>query len=335
MKFLKGLLMVLVILIAGVVITGLVLPSEFTLQREAVIAAPQCVVYEQIADFRNWGNWSPWEERDSTIQKDYSGEAKAVGAGWHWTGDPEKTGEGEMTCTAIDSVKMEYKLHFIKPYDSESMGFISAEPKGDSTVVTWGMSGKSGFVERIMVAMMGGMEKMVGPDFDRGLERLGEAVAASGFYKPEMVELGEMNYIGIRGVYNFDQLTEQLWSDSYARLMGVVAERGMELAGAPFSFGHSYDKEAGIMDLEIALPVKSLGELPEGITSGTLPAGRALKQSYFGPYEGTEPVWNDLMGYVDCAGYKMRYSGFESYITDTEMEPDTTKWQTDVILPIE
>ncbi|MBA2558752.1 MAG: SRPBCC family protein, partial [Propionibacteriales bacterium] len=41
--------------------------DTYTVQRSATIDAPQARIYEQISDFHNWPNWSPWEDIDPEL----------------------------------------------------------------------------------------------------------------------------------------------------------------------------------------------------------------------------------------------------------------------------
>ena len=45
------------------------------------------------------------------------------------------------------------------------------EPQGQETVVTWAMTGRSNFVSKLM-SMCFDTDKMVGGEFDRGLDDL-------------------------------------------------------------------------------------------------------------------------------------------------------------------
>jgi hypothetical protein len=50
-------------------------------------------VFERIVDFRRWQAWSPWEELDPNLWRDYSGAESGVGAIYEWAGN-RKAGSG-------------------------------------------------------------------------------------------------------------------------------------------------------------------------------------------------------------------------------------------------
>jgi effector-binding domain-containing protein len=335
MKFLKGLLIVIVILIAVVVIAGLIMPKDYNIERSLMIPTCSGVVFEQVADFRNWNNWSPWKERDSSITATYSESQLAVGAKWGWTGDPEMTGEGEMTCTSLTENEIGYHLHFLKPYESESDGTVKVEAMGDSTKVTWTMSGRNPFPTNVIMGLMGGLDAMIGPDFERGLALLSAKALETEIVKAESTEIQEQNFIGKRFSMSVDSITAAVYGATYGEIGAFMASQQISQAGAPIAIAHMFDEATRMMDIEIAIPISGTATPPAGLTFGTIPAGKALKHSYTGPYENLEPEWNKLSGYVQCSGAKTRYSPYEVYLTDPGNEPDPAKWQTDLIWPVE
>jgi len=52
------------------------------------------------------------------------------------------------------------------------------KPQGDKTVVTWAMYGKNNFMGKLVSLFMN-CEKMVGPQFEKGLAELGKVVAVA------------------------------------------------------------------------------------------------------------------------------------------------------------
>ena len=45
----------------------------YTIERSITIAAPAERIYEQIADFHRWPDWSPWEGVDKHVKRIYAG----------------------------------------------------------------------------------------------------------------------------------------------------------------------------------------------------------------------------------------------------------------------
>ena len=77
---------------------------------------------------------------------------------------------------------MRIKLEFVKPFASVADTGFAFVGAGNGTTVTWIMKGENNFVSKGFCLFMGGMDRMIGPDFDRGLAQL-KAVAESAAQK--------------------------------------------------------------------------------------------------------------------------------------------------------
>jgi hypothetical protein len=81
-----------------------------------------------------------------------------------------------MTITGITPFeKVDMDLHFIKPFETTNKTVFSMTPQGEDYKFSWEMSGASPFPFNIVHLFMD-MEKMVGPDFEKGLNTLKEKV---------------------------------------------------------------------------------------------------------------------------------------------------------------
>ena len=163
-------------------------PAQYRVERSAVVAAPPAVVYAQIADFHRWEGWSPWARLDPAMKTDYQGPASGKGASYHWAGNA-KVGEGRMTITGEKpGEEVAIRLEFLKPWAQVSTTTFALAPEGSGTRVTWTMYGDSDLVGKAM-SLVKDFDKMVGPDFERGLSALkalaeAEAVRAAGPASP-------------------------------------------------------------------------------------------------------------------------------------------------------
>lgn len=145
--------------------------DTYTVARTATISASAALIYAQIADFHRWPAWSPWEDLDPELHRTYSGPDSGPGASYAWTGN-RKAGEGRMQITdAVEPTKVEIALDFLKPFKSSSTTTFDLTPEGEATRVTWTMIGPNTLVTRL-IGIFKSMDKMIGPDFEKGLERL-------------------------------------------------------------------------------------------------------------------------------------------------------------------
>jgi uncharacterized protein YndB with AHSA1/START domain len=145
--------------------------DTWTVERSTTIAAPAERIYEQLADFHQWRSWSPWEDLDPALQRDYSGPESGTGAVYRWSGN-RKAGAGRMEIVrAVAGERVDIDLEFLKPFKARNDTSFVLTPRGESTDVLWTMTGKKTFAMKAM-SMFGGMDKMIGPDFEKGLGRL-------------------------------------------------------------------------------------------------------------------------------------------------------------------
>lgn len=165
----------LVVLIAIVLALAAMQPNAFSVTRSITIKAPPEKIAALISDFHNWQAWSPWEKLDPGMQRTFSGAAKDQGAVYAWTGN-DKVGAGRMEIVGVTPPnKVDIKLDFLKPFESHCQTVFALDGKGDTTTVSWTMSGPSDFMTKLM-GLVASMDSMVGKDFETGLANL-KAVA--------------------------------------------------------------------------------------------------------------------------------------------------------------
>jgi hypothetical protein len=151
-------------------------PNTFRIERSATIAAPPEKIVALIDDFHAWGQWSPWEKIDPTMTRTFEGPERGVGAIYGWAGNG-KAGTGRMEILEGTPAKVLIKLDFIKPFEAHNTAIFTLEPQGDATRVVWAMEGGQPFMAKLM-GLVFNMEKMVGPDFEKGLADLKRAAEA-------------------------------------------------------------------------------------------------------------------------------------------------------------
>jgi len=171
MKILKKLLLVLGVAIVAVIGLALMQPDTFKLERSTVINAKAEKIYPYLSDFKGWDSWSPWAKLDPKMEKKLSGAAAGKGAMYEWSGD-DKVGKGKMEILEADANKsVKIKLTFLEPFEAVNETLQTLTPEANGTKITWSMSGKNNLIGKIMCLFMN-MDKMVGPDFEKGLANL-------------------------------------------------------------------------------------------------------------------------------------------------------------------
>ena len=62
------------------------LESNFDIKQTRTMKIPAEVVFKNINDFKNWENWNPWYELDSTIVLSLSEITSGISASYAWSG---------------------------------------------------------------------------------------------------------------------------------------------------------------------------------------------------------------------------------------------------------
>lgn len=152
-------------------------PTRFRVQRSVLVNASAAQVLALLQDFHRWGEWSPWEKIDPSMQRSYSGAANGVGAVYAWT-SRGKAGAGRMEIREMRAERLLIQLDFSKPFVAHNQVEFTLQSQGEATLVSWAMYGPSPFVSRLM-GLFFSMDKLIGRDFEKGLANLQAALKAA------------------------------------------------------------------------------------------------------------------------------------------------------------
>ena len=158
---LKTIALVIVVAIAGVLIFAATKPDTFRVERSIAIKAPPEKIFPLIDDFKQWDAWSPWEKKDPAMKRSYGPTTSSKGAHYAWEGNND-VGQGSMDITeSVPPSKVALKLDFVKPFEGHNVVEFTLVPRGESTDVTWSMSGPAPFMSKVMQVFVN-MDRMIG-----------------------------------------------------------------------------------------------------------------------------------------------------------------------------
>jgi uncharacterized protein YndB with AHSA1/START domain len=169
MKILQWTLAAIGAIALVIVGVGFFLPAAFLVQRSIVIDAPADRLYDYIVEPKEWTRWSVWTKRDPKMDITYAGPPFGQGARWSWKSATE--GSGSMEFTRVEpNRRVEYSLVFAD-FGMRSTGEFRIEPGPSGTRVTWTNAGDVG-TNPLKHYLAAAMDRLVGPDFQAGLENL-------------------------------------------------------------------------------------------------------------------------------------------------------------------
>ncbi|PZF73279.1 SRPBCC family protein [Taibaiella soli] len=329
-KFLKVLLILIVIVIVIVGILAAIAPKTILVQRSTTIKGSKSAVFAQMTHFKNWPNWSPWYEMDTAVQMTYFGNDGEVGSGYHWVGDPKKSGEGEITNQNLNGDSMQFSLKFIKPFKSEATGYLVATDSGGMTNATWIFIMDNSFPHSIFSSIFS-MDKMLGKDFEHGLDKMKQYVESH----PEPVAENTAPaiqdtkypmhiYAGIRKSMKWDELSA-FFQESYSKI-GQAA--GSSVNGPAAAIYYKWDTDNQSTDVAAVMPVAN-EVTATGIVPIRVESSKALMAVHKGGYASEGAVHDALMSKVKEMG-KKQHLVVEEYIKGPGQEKDSTKWITNI-----
>jgi len=167
----KTIAIVVVSLVAALLIFAATRPDTFRVERSISIEAPSEKIFAILNDFHQSESWSPYEKKDPTMKRTFSGAANGKGAVYEFDGNKE-VGKGRLmiTDTAPPS-KITIALDMVEPFEAHNTVEFTLGANGDSTKVTWAMHGPQSYVMKVLSFFID-CDKMVGKDFEAGLVKL-------------------------------------------------------------------------------------------------------------------------------------------------------------------
>jgi effector-binding domain-containing protein len=119
-------------------------------------------------------------------------------------------------------------------------------------------------------------------------------------------------------------------------LIGKVYEALTAAGIAPSGMPYTRVVSLGLlsMEIEVGWPVAAPFPGSGDVVQGSLPAGPAAVATYLGPYESIGPAHEAIAAWCKEHGQTMAGAPWESYFTDPNEEPDSSKWRTDIAFPL-
>jgi effector-binding domain-containing protein len=335
MKFFKYIFFLILIGIIGGSVYIATLDGSFDIHESKTMKVPLSVVYKNINDFKNWENWGPWYELDSTIIATYPEKTSGIGASYSWTG---KEGNGSMkTLAAVQNKEIIQQIDFGSGTTPEV--YWNFNSTKDSTEVTWGMRGKSSFSEKIYWLINGGIEKNMQPMYKRGLELL-ELQLVKEMDKHSVTYKNEVDYGG--GYYLYQTIScksedvPKNMTKMFPQIINYMKTNYIEASGKPFTLNHQTDLMNNTVMFSTCIPVKERIITEGTILTGFLEPQKTFKTIFKGNYKFIPTIWPSIYKNLEEKGFEAVQKGlsFEIYTISPEDTDNPTEWLTEIYIPI-
>ncbi len=339
MKAFKYLSFLLLIAIIGTAIYVAVQPNSFKVTRTRTIKAPVSVIYDNVIDLKNWESWSSWVETDPDIKITLAEQTKGVNGAYSWE---DKDGIGTMkTVETEKNTSIKQNMQFAD-FPVSEVNWTFKTNDDESTHVTWTISGKDlPFGFKAFSALMGGMEKQIGPHYERSLEKLDSIVIASMKIYSITVN-GITNHSGGYYLYNttsckISDLKSKM-NEMLPKVSAYAIKNSITMAGTPFIAYHKWDNENNAVMFSCCVPTtEKIITTNNDILTGLLSPFKALKTTLKGNYSNLNETWETATKYIKDNNYKEMHNlpALETYLTDPMSTPNPADWVTEIYIPIE
>jgi AraC family transcriptional regulator len=111
-----------------------------------------------------------------------------------------------------------------------------------------------------------------------------------------------------------------------------VAQQGVTPTGAPYA--RYLPAEGAQFVIEAGLPIPHTIPAHGEIEVSELPGGEVAEAVHVGPYDGVHATYEALTTWVETHGKQLNGAPWEIYVTDPGLQPDATKWETQIFWPV-
>ncbi|MFD1064030.1 GyrI-like domain-containing protein [Winogradskyella litorisediminis] len=338
MKALKYILFLLLILFIGLAIYIAVQPNSFEVERSRTINAPSEVIYNNVIDFENWETWNSWKEENPDIKIMLPEKTEGIGGSYTWEEDGETGVMRTIDSKPFTSITQEMQFGDYPKSDV----IWTFTPNGDGTTkVSWKISGSDlPFMFKAYLAFMGGMEKQIGPQYERSLELLDQQIqkdiTAYNIKIDGITEYGGGFYMYKTTSANNANIS-QIMAKQYAEILSYMGSNNIQQAGMPFTIYEEMNAENGSILMSQAIPVanKVIVTGSSQVLCGFIPKTRALKTTLTGNYSNLQEAWSATMNYIAQNNLEQsELKPFEIYQNDPGEVANPANWITEIYVPI-
>lgn len=324
------------------VLISFFLPSSFYFERSTVVNTKPHIPYKLVSNFKEWDKWSPWNQLDSNMKKEYSTTSGEKDTWFAWSSENPDAGSGKMTITELAQDKRVQIDFVFEDMGHSEIVFAFDEVEG-GTKITWSIGGDGKGMPWYFVVpskyfhlfMEGLMEK----DFNQGLAKLKEVSEATpqgdqvaGFDVEERM-MNPMILAGVRSVVTHAELNGNTFGKWFAQITQTLSAQQIKPAGPPVTIYHNYGPKS--VDVEAGFPVEKAGTNQGAVVYHDVAGYNALVLKYYGGFGDMEPVYMAAYDYIKQQGKASNGAPMEIYLTDPGMEKDTSKWLTEIVFPLD
>ena len=145
----------------------------------------------------------------------------------------------------------------------------------------------------------------------------------------ELIKIRKQPVLSVRTTTNAANLPSSI-GECLKKIAGYLKETGEFMSDIPFVAYHGIDPEN--MDIEVGFPVPGILSGKDDIKASFLQEGMAVFCMFRGPYSEMEPLYDEILSWIEENNYKFSGIYYEFYYNGIEF-PES-ELLTKVLIPI-
>lgn len=173
MRTLKRIILLLTTLLIILLVWAAFISGDCKYEKSISINAPVGKVWQNTNTLKAMDQWSPWNDLDPGMKKDWTGTTGQTGEKVCWDSKNKDAGKGCQELKKVDEAgkRIDTEIKFLTPYESEANAYVTVVPEGNGSKATWGFTSQIPYPFTLMKLFMN-MEEAIGKDYQKGLSRL-------------------------------------------------------------------------------------------------------------------------------------------------------------------
>lgn len=334
MRTLKAILLIILIIVVSAFGIGFLLPRTALVSRSMLIHAAPRQVFDQINIIKNWENWSPWSKLSQSVTMDYSGPEQGANASFNWASQSNKIGNGKISI--VNSYPYDSVIFSLNFGDrGNALGKFILTKSGSETFVTFQMTSDLGNnpVNRYFGLFL---NKFAENDLNKSLMNIQNYLSLSRKNMSNTsifeTDIPASISIAVRDTCNYQTMSAKLTS-IFKKLFNIIKLKKLQVTGAPYAIYYTVTPE--LVDFEAGIKINKVSQLHDStFIFQEFPPRHVLCAIYTGTYKGIIQAYHDLETYAIENKLQTGTPIMEEYVTDSFAEKDSSKWQTNIYVPL-
>lgn len=340
MKTIKYIFILVLLIISGTVIYFALKDGSYSITEKRTIKAPSDVIYNEIADFKNWQHWNPWLSNPD-VTNTMGATTTGINGNYSFK---DSYGTGAMTMnTLVPNKVVKMDLNYV--YD---MGTANAhvtmtlQPTESGTEVVWNINGNQSLSEKLMNFLFSrDLEKQIRPQYKKGLKNLEAYIKKQEeAYTIQILGIASRktrDYLSILDVSIPSQFIENR-TKTKNLIQSFIAENNLVTSGKPAIFYDITTVDTGSISYRTAIPVPVcpsplINEYR--ITCYSVKASDEIVVILTGGYEHITQAWEKANDYIKEKNLtKSGLPGYEVYINDPAVVGNPSLYKTEIHIPV-